>query len=125
MPRVRFGELGAIAPRSLFGLAVRWLQRSGELPGLSAYHITMPKGARHPPAYHKKRDELIFVLEGSGTLRVDRRRRRLKPGTIVHIPAGRIHEVTTGRGGLKVLSLFCPAMDPRSPDVHLAETHGR
>lgn len=52
---------------------------------------------------HQDKDVVCQVLKGSGRLRVNGRRIRLRPGIVCHIPKGTPHDFAAGRSGELVL----------------------
>ena len=52
---------------------------------------------------HRDKDVLCHVVEGSGRLRINRRRISLRPGTICHIPKGTAHDFAAGKKGAMIL----------------------
>lgn len=59
----------------------------GEELGCSLYEL--PAGERAwPYHYHLRNEEALYVLSGTGTLRLPEGRRDLAPGTYVALPAG-------------------------------------
>ena len=52
---------------------------------------------------HADQDVICQVLQGSGRLRVGRRRIRLVPGTLCHIPKKTPHDFAAGKSGELVL----------------------
>jgi quercetin dioxygenase-like cupin family protein len=71
----------------------------------------VPPG-RAPDHFHTY-DEVIYVLEGKGTLFVDGEQAQLRAGTSVHLPARLVHCVAnTGDSDLRLLGVFRPAGSP-------------
>jgi quercetin dioxygenase-like cupin family protein len=63
---------------------------------------------------HAVGDKLYFVLEGSGTIRVDADERTVRPGDLVCAPAGSDHGVRNpGPGRLALLVMMAPKPPPR------------
>lgn len=60
----------------------------------------------HPPHCHSAEEELLVVLEGSGTLRLGDERHPVRPGSIVARPAGTgvPHSFEAGDEGLRFLA---------------------
>ncbi len=44
-----------------------------------------------PPFFHTGYDEVYYVLSGAGTIKLDGKPYRLRPGSVVIIPAGTSH----------------------------------
>jgi quercetin dioxygenase-like cupin family protein len=60
-------------------------------------------------------DEVIYVLEGDGTLHIDGRHEPVSAGTCIHLPPLREHSLeNSGDTPMKVVAVFHPAGDPAS-----------
>lgn len=60
-------------------------------------------------------DEVIYVLEGEGTLHIDGGHEPVSAGTCIHLPPLREHSLENGGDGpMKVMAVFHPAGDPAS-----------
>ena len=60
-------------------------------------------------------DEVIYVLEGEGTLHIDGEHEPVAAGTCIHLPPLREHSLeNSGEGPMKVVAVFYPAGDPAS-----------
>lgn len=55
-----------------------------------------------------------MILSGKGQGVIGGRLVRFKPGTIVYMPPGMLHQMSTGSSRLEVLVLFSPPLDIRS-----------
>jgi quercetin dioxygenase-like cupin family protein len=67
---------------------------------------------RAPDHFHKY-DEVVYVLDGEGTLHIDGETAPLHAGSCVHLPAGLVHCLeNTGPGEMRVLGVFRPAGSP-------------
>jgi mannose-6-phosphate isomerase-like protein (cupin superfamily) len=71
----------------------------------------VPPG-RAPDHFHTY-DEVIYVLEGTGTLSAAGEESELRPGSCVHLPARLVHCLAnTGETELRLLGVFRPAGSP-------------
>jgi quercetin dioxygenase-like cupin family protein len=61
--------------------------------------------------YHAKHEEIVYVLEGRGKLRLGDGTREVKEGDLVYIPIGCVHGFTPKGKDCRVLSIFAPAFD--------------
>ena len=61
----------------------------------------------HPDGNH-----VIYIVNGSGTGILDGKSYALKPGTIVHIPKGSIHNIKAEGGEMQILDFARPPFDP-------------
>ena len=60
--------------------------------GLGMFELTVPPGARVPPAHsHQANEEIVYVLEGTLRYSVDDETRDLKPGERMYTPRGSVH----------------------------------
>ncbi|MRG95531.1 cupin domain-containing protein [Polyangium spumosum] len=67
-----------------------------------------------PAHYHAEHDELVVILEGSGTFTVEGQTRVVKAGDVQVIPRGAVHSyVHDGPGVTVVVSTFSPRFDPK------------
>jgi quercetin dioxygenase-like cupin family protein len=60
------------------------------------------------PHRHERSDELLFVLEGGGTLTLEGREIRVSEQTAVWIPRGQEHSWRTGTAGVRALQIYAP-----------------
>lgn len=71
----------------------------------------VPPG-RAPDHFHTY-DEVIYILEGEGTLFIGGEEAQLRPGSCVHLPARLVHCLAnTGESELRLLGVFRPAGSP-------------
>ena len=65
------------------------------------------------PHHHKVIEEIYYILDGEGLLRVGDEEYRIKQGTIAYIPPEVIHTlINVGKRGLKLLVIDHPPYDP-------------
>jgi mannose-6-phosphate isomerase-like protein (cupin superfamily) len=90
-------------------------QRSGKLyleflrvPSLSAGLYSLPAGGVDPQQPHTE-DELYYIVEGRGYIRVGEEDRVVEPGTVVFVAAHVEHRFHTISEDLKILVFFAPA----------------
>lgn len=83
--------------------------------------------ARAPEHFHLY-DEVIYVLDGEGVVRIGELEAPLRPGTCIHLPSETLHSLAnTGAGLMRVLGVFRPAGSPAAayyPDGTLAYRGG-
>jgi mannose-6-phosphate isomerase-like protein (cupin superfamily) len=91
-------------------------------PSVTQFIGFVPPG-RAPDHFHKY-DEVIYILEGEGTLFVDGEDAPLGPGACVHLPARLVHCLAnTGDDEMHLLGVFRPSGSPAEayyPDGTLA-----
>jgi mannose-6-phosphate isomerase-like protein (cupin superfamily) len=78
------------------------------VPALSAGVYVLPAGGRDPQRPHRE-DEVYYVAEGHGTIRVGTEDRAVEAGTVVYVPGGVEHRFHSITEDLKVLVFFAPA----------------
>jgi mannose-6-phosphate isomerase-like protein (cupin superfamily) len=69
-------------------------------------------GASTAPHYHAKTEEIYFVLEGKGEMRVGEETAIVERGDAVAIPPGAVHQIrNTGSGVLRFLCCCAPGYE--------------
>jgi uncharacterized cupin superfamily protein len=117
-------HLDEIAPdeQGKGGFAFRRRRLGGEAGGraLGVSHLEVPAGkTAFPFHFHSSAEEGIFVLEGTGTLRIGSDRVEVRAGDYLAFPAGPQHAHTltnTGAAPLRYLALSAPAT-PATLDI--------
>lgn len=72
----------------------------------------LPAGAATAPHFHPATEEIYYVLEGSGEMRIDGDAREVGPGDAIAIPPGATHQIrNTGRQVLKFLCCCAPGYE--------------
>lgn len=58
---------------------------------------------------HTELDQVLVVVEGSGSVTLDTEVRAIRPGTLIQIPAGTLHNVVnTGPTDLRLYTVYAP-----------------
>jgi quercetin dioxygenase-like cupin family protein len=90
-----------------------WLSRP-QLTGskqLLFVRVTMPPGTGHQFHYHPAREEIIYILDGTGEQWVDRKSCRLKPGESAFIPRNTVHAIyNSSKKPVTFLAILSPAV---------------
>jgi mannose-6-phosphate isomerase-like protein (cupin superfamily) len=76
-----------------------------------AAEMVIPPGDAEGDAHNRHRgaDQWLYVVEGHAEARINGRRHRLGPGTLVLIEKGDEHEIrNVGRGLLRTLNFYVP-----------------
>ena len=76
-----------------------------------AAEMVIPPGDAEGDSHNRHRgaDQWLFVVEGHGVARINGRRHRLGPGTLLLIEKGDEHEIrNVGRGLLRTLNVYAP-----------------
>jgi mannose-6-phosphate isomerase-like protein (cupin superfamily) len=82
-------------------------------PDVTQFIGTIPPG--RAPNHSHVYDEVIYVLEGQGTVYVEGRSFPIEPGTCMHLPALVEHALENGgQTPMRVLGVFHPSGDPAS-----------
>jgi mannose-6-phosphate isomerase-like protein (cupin superfamily) len=81
-------------------------------PGSATQFVGFIPAETAPDHYHLY-DEVIYVLDGRGVVRMPGIEAPLRPGTCISLPARTVHCLeNTGNGTLRVLGVFRPAGSP-------------
>jgi len=83
----------------------------------------IPVGSSTTPHYHPKTEEIYFILEGAGLMRIGEEKRLVGPGDAIAIPPGAVHELTNV-GGSVLRLLCCCAPGYEHDDTVLLESSG-
>ncbi len=70
----------------------------------------LPPGTATAPHYHRKTEEIYFILQGQGEMHLDGHTRRVGPGDAIAIPPGAVH--TIRNPGPEVLRFLCCCTPP-------------
>lgn len=78
--------------------------------GSGLFELTVPPGARVPPAHsHRDNEEIVYVLEGTLRYRVDDEVRDLGPGDRMYTPRGSVHAFSNpGEATARALIMLTP-----------------
>jgi len=72
----------------------------------------LPAGGSTTPHYHVRTEEIYFLLEGQGLMRVGQESAAVGPGDAIAIPPGTSHQITnTGKGVLRFLCCCAPGYE--------------
>ena len=79
----------------------------------SLAEATVEPGATTQRHFHRRSEEIYFVLDGTGEMELDGERREVAPGDAVLIPPGARHQIRAVGSGLLFL---CACSPPYSHD---------
>lgn len=69
-------------------------------------------GQATTPHYHPETEEIYYVLEGSGEMRIGVETSPVRPGDAIAIPPGAVHQIrNTGGGQLRILCCCAPGYE--------------
>jgi mannose-6-phosphate isomerase-like protein (cupin superfamily) len=72
----------------------------------------LPAGASTTPHHHVKTEEIYYILEGLGEMRVGNETRKVGPGDAIAIPSGESHQITNiGHDTLVFLCCCAPGYE--------------
>ena len=78
----------------------------------SAYVVRMEPGQVKTPSFHKKGEELYYVLSGSGRADLGGKEYVLTPGCFFRVPPNTVHKFSTGDESLSMLNFHSPPVFP-------------
>ncbi len=78
--------------------------------GMGMFELTVPPGARVPPAHsHRDNEEIVYVLDGVLRYTVDDETRDLTPGQRMYTPRGSVHAFSNPHDGVaRALIILTP-----------------
>jgi len=86
--------------------------RNSVIQKQSLAEARLAPGASTTPHYHRLTEEIYYLLEGHGRMRIGDQERDVLPGDAIAIPPGAVHQITnTGSGVLKFLCCCAPAYE--------------
>jgi len=66
-------------------------------------------GGEVKPHFHKSHSEILYIIEGTGSMILDGKEIDFKPGSILMNPMGKVHSMkNTGSGDIVVFQIFTP-----------------
>jgi mannose-6-phosphate isomerase-like protein (cupin superfamily) len=72
----------------------------------------LPPGGSTTPHHHLRTEEIYYILEGQGEMRIGPELRNVSEGDAIAIPPGQVHQITNiGPGTLKFLCCCAPAYE--------------
>lgn len=61
--------------------------------------------------YHAKHDETVYIVRGSGTMRIGEDTRDVSAGDLIHLPSGVVHSFVPRSKDCVAISVFGPKID--------------
>jgi mannose-6-phosphate isomerase-like protein (cupin superfamily) len=69
-------------------------------------------GGSTTPHFHRRTEEIYYILEGSGRMLIDGQESRVGPGDAIAIPPGAVHQIVAdAQTGLRFLCCCAPAYE--------------
>jgi mannose-6-phosphate isomerase-like protein (cupin superfamily) len=97
--------------------------RNSGLRNQSLAQARIPTGGCTQAHYHRLTEEIYFITEGTGRMRIGSEERDVVEGDAIAIPPGLIHKLwNTGSGDLRLLCCCAPAYE--HSDTVLTERPG-
>jgi len=71
--------------------------------------VLLEPGKGHAMHNHPGVEEILYIISGEGEQTVANERRKVGPGTLIHIPADVFHEtINTGWEQMKIIAIYAP-----------------
>ena len=106
--QVFFLEPGEAESFVLKGIRIDQLLPREACEQFSAYVVRMAPAQIKKPSYHKRGEELYYVLSGAGKAALDGKNYELKEGCFFRVPPGIVHQFTTCDEPLCMLNFHSP-----------------
>ena len=86
--------------------------RNSAIRNQSLAEARLPVGASTTPHYHPLAEEIYYILEGTGLMKIEAQRHEVRVGDAIAIPPGQVHQITNiGQSVLKFLCCCAPAYE--------------
>jgi mannose-6-phosphate isomerase-like protein (cupin superfamily) len=86
--------------------------RNSSIRNQSLAEARLPKGASTQEHYHIKTEEIYFITQGSGRMRIEAELAEVKAGDAIAVPPGKRHKLwNTGEETLRLLCCCSPAYE--------------
>mgnify|MGYP006362888119 CR=1 FL=1 len=86
--------------------------RNSSIQKQSLAEARVAPGASNTPHYHPLTEEIYYILEGTGRMRLGDEFQDVGPGDAIAIPPGQVHAITnTGSTTLKFLCCCAPGYE--------------
>lgn len=119
----RLRHLSRVAPDLMGKLRLKTLSNADEIPRIEIIHVLLPPNTRHALIRHRRTKEWFIVTKGRGTGTVGGKKIVFRPGSIVYMPPGVSHQMSTSKSPMEALAVFSPPLrlgEPRC-DVEAAD----
>jgi mannose-6-phosphate isomerase-like protein (cupin superfamily) len=86
--------------------------RNSAIRNQSLAEARLPPGASTTPHFHPLAEEIYYILEGTGLMKIGTQRQSVHLGDAIAIPPGQVHQITnTGQSVLKFLCCCAPCYE--------------
>jgi len=86
--------------------------RNSAIRHQSLAEARVPPGGSTQEHYHPRTEEIYYITQGTGRMRIEDETRDVKPGDAIAIPPGRRHKLwNTGGDVLRLLCCCAPAYE--------------
>ncbi|MDG1889857.1 MAG: cupin domain-containing protein [Verrucomicrobiota bacterium] len=98
--------------------------RNANIRNQSLAEATLPSGCATDEHFHERSEEIYFILEGQGRMRIEDEEQVVQVGDAIAIPPGKRHKLwNTGKQSLRLLCCCAPCYEhedtvvtePKSP----------
>ncbi len=97
--------------------------RNSAIANQSLAEATVPPGTSTDEHYHVKTEEIYFILEGQGRMRIESENREVRVGDAIAIPPGKKHKLwNTGDTPLRLLCCCAPCYEHMDTVITESET---
>ena len=94
--------------------------RNSSIRNQTLAEARVPPGMTTTLHHHKKTEEIYYVLEGTGEMRIGSELRTVRPGDAIAIPPGAIHAIANN-GSVSLKFLCCCAPGYEHEDTYLED----
>jgi mannose-6-phosphate isomerase-like protein (cupin superfamily) len=86
--------------------------RNSCIANQSLAEARLPPGGFTAPHFHRRTEEIYYILDGRGRMQIESEQREVGPGDSIAIPPGARHTITnTGAQTLRFLCCCAPAYE--------------
>lgn len=86
--------------------------RNSAIRNQSLAEARLPAGGATQEHFHPRAEEIYFITQGTGKIRIEKETRDVRTGDAIAIPPGRRHKLwNTGAGTLHLLCCCAPAYE--------------
>ena len=94
--------------------------RNSSIAKQSLAEATLPPGGATAPHFHRATEEIYYILQGQGEMRIESEQRTVGPGDAIAIPPGTVHTIRNS-GGEPLVFLCCCAPCYEHEDTIMAD----